>query len=240
MTRSVRQAWACVLTMLLLVGTLLVACDVGRGGPDPVPVPVPLATPMAGAGVSNFSGIDIDTVSGATYDALSVSQHGTGAIAVFYDGVTPVVTIDDRGLAVTTLVSQSVTCEIADDLVVVDDATVGGDLVADTATITKTVTAADLVASDDLTVGDDATITGTLTLGDLSVGGGYGSTGCTISAAGVLQCDGAGTLASLTAPAITVNGTGITMDSMVFTYTAPITITGVLTNVRLLYYQVVE
>lgn len=111
-------------------------------------------------------------------------------------------------------------------------------VIADSATITGTVSAADLVASDDLVIGDDATITGTLALGDLSVGGGYGATGCTVSAAGVLQCDGAGTLASLTAPALTVNGTGITMDSMVFTYTNPITITDVLTNVRLLFYQV--
>lgn len=238
MTRSVRQAWACVLTVLLLVSALLMACDAGRGGPEPVSRGAPLATPLAGADVTSLSGLDVDTASGGTYDALSVSQHGTGDIAVFYDGATAVVTIDDSGLAVTTLISQAVTCEIADDIVVADDATVGGDLVANTTAVTETLTAADLVASDDLTVADDASITGTLTVGDLTVGGGYGTTGCSISAAGVLQCDGAGTLASLTAPALTVNGTGITMDSMVFTYTAPITITGVLTNVRLLYYQV--
>ena len=32
-----------------------------------------------------------------------------------------------------------------------------------------------------------------MALGSVTIGGGYGSTGCTVSAAGVLQCDGAGT-----------------------------------------------
>lgn len=62
-----------------------------------------------------------------------------------------------------------------------------------------------------------------------------GSTGA-VSAASV-SATGAVSGSSGAFPALTVNGAGITMDSMVFTYTTPITISGVLTNVRLLYYQ---
>jgi len=68
--------------------------------------------------------------------------------------------------------------------------------VAGAVTLAGNIGAVDVSASGDLYVADDATITRTLTLGDLAVGGGYGSTGCSISDAGVLQCDGAATVAS--------------------------------------------
>lgn len=41
-----------------------------------------------------------------------------------------------------------------------------------------------------------ATLSGALAAPSVAIGGGYGSTGCSISAAGVLQCDGAATLGS--------------------------------------------
>jgi len=57
------------------------------------------------------------------------------------------------------------------DLVVTDDATVEGDLIANTATITGAVSAADLTATDDLVVGDDATVGGDLIANSATVTG---------------------------------------------------------------------
>jgi len=57
-----------------------------------------------------------------------------------------------------------------------------------TATITQNLTLTGTVTAQ------TGTITGTATLGDAAIGGGYGSTGCTISTAGVLQCNGAATV----------------------------------------------
>jgi len=65
-----------------------------------------------------------------------------------------------------------------------------------TATITQNLTLTGTVTAQ------TGTITGTATLGDAAIGGGYGSTGCTISTAGVLQCNGAATVDS----AITATG----------------------------------
>jgi cytoskeletal protein CcmA (bactofilin family) len=121
-----------------------------------------------------------------------VNVHNASDLTLYNASATPVVVIDgaagDVDLAGTLTVPSLVTTTT--------DLTLTGDLLANTATITGAISAADLTASDDLVVGDDATITGTLALGDLSIGGGYGTTGCTVSAAGVLQCDGAATVAS--------------------------------------------
>jgi hypothetical protein len=55
-----------------------------------------------------------------------------------------------------------------------------------------------LVVTGTLMVTDTSTLTGaTAANGGLTVGGGFGSTGCSISAAGVLQCDDAATLGGL-------------------------------------------
>lgn len=62
------------------------------------------------------------------------------------------------------------------DLTVQNNASVTGALTAGSATVTGAVSAGSSVVT-----------------GAQTVGGGYGSTGCTISTAGVLQCDGAAT-----------------------------------------------
>jgi hypothetical protein len=135
-----------------------------------------------------------------------VNVHNASDLTLYNASATPVVVIGGAAgdvdlagtLTVPSLVTTTTDLTLTGDLAVGDDATITGDLLANTATITGAISAADLTASDDLVVGDDATITGTLALGDISIGGGYGTTGCTVSAAGVLQCDGAATVASAT------------------------------------------
>lgn len=70
------------------------------------------------------------------------------------------------------------------------------DVEFDTTHLTDLSLSGDLTVGDDATITDDLTVTDALTIDDLTVGGGYGSTGCTISNAGALQCDGAATLGS--------------------------------------------
>ena len=75
-------------------------------------------------------------------------------------------------------------------------------------------------------------VTGTVTASALTVGGGYGATGCTVSAAGVLQCNGAATVdGALTATS------GIVINGLTFTMTAPITVTNLCNNCRVLFVQ---
>ena len=91
MGNDARRALVCLLTVVLLLAGTLAGCDWGRDEP------VLLATPMPGSGVSNFSGIDIDTESAATIAALSVAQHGTGDIFEFYDGTSKVLSMANGG-----------------------------------------------------------------------------------------------------------------------------------------------
>lgn len=87
------------------------------------------------------------------------------------------------------------------------DTNITGTLTANAGVITTSLTAADLTASDDLVVGDDAIITDSLTVDDVAVGGGYGSTGATISTAGVGQFNGALTTdGALTAASAAIGG----------------------------------
>lgn len=94
-----------------------------------------------------------------------------------------------------------------------------GAIEATTITATTWVTeSTDLALTGDLTVGDDATVTADLTAATVAVGGGYGATGCSISAAGVLQCNGAATTdGALTADSAVIGGgygsTGCTLSN---------------------------
>lgn len=69
---------------------------------------------------------------------------------------------------------------------------------------------------------DNLAINGTLaTTGATTVGGGFGSTGCTFSAAGVIQCDGAATFASTLA----LTGNATLAGQVAFTAPTQITVT---------------
>ncbi len=170
-------------------------------------------------------------------------------------------------------------------LAVTGDATVGGALA-----VTGAVTAASFTPQSLTTAGDifantgtftTSTSAGALTATSATIGGGFGSTGCTLSSAGVLQCNGAATIGgaalitgtlvvqgaaeinanldvdSLSAAGnldiTTINNTGanpvtinddltitgtMTLGGYAWVVSAPITITDVLTNVRVLYYQI--
>lgn len=75
---------------------------------------------------------------------------------------------------------------IGNDLVIGGDTTIDGDL-----TVTGGITGTNVLTTGNQTVGGVKTFTETGTFsGAVTVGGGYGSTGCTMSAAGVLQCNG--------------------------------------------------
>ena len=102
-----------------------------------------------------------------------VNVHNASDLTLYNASATPVVVIDGAAgdvdlagtLTVPSLVTTTTDLTLTGDLAVGDDATITGDLLANTATITGAISAADLTASDDLVVGDDATITGTLTFG---------------------------------------------------------------------------
>lgn len=83
------------------------------------------------------------------------------------------------------------------DLTVQNNASVTGALTAGSATVTGAVSAGSSVVT-----------------GAQTVGGGYGSTGCTISTAGVLQCDGAATFGG------TLTASGISQTTTILTKSA--------------------
>lgn len=83
------------------------------------------------------------------------------------------------------------------DLTVQNNASVTGALTAGSATVTGAVSAGNSVVT-----------------GAQTVGGGYGSTGCTISTAGVLQCDGAATFGG------TLTASGISQTTTILTKSA--------------------
>lgn len=111
--------------------------------------------------------------------------NGTAITLTYPDGVAPGEATDEllsenedsRGVGTTTVRG----------LRVVNDVTVGGTL-----TVVGGVTGTNVLTTGNQTVGGVKTFTDTGTFsGAVTVGGGYGSTGCTMSAAGVLQCNGA-------------------------------------------------
>lgn len=120
-----------------------------------------------------------------------------------------------------------------DTLLVDHNATVGGDLaVTGVTTLTGAQTQTGLLNADGGIAVDTVnfTVSGTTgavtTASSLTVGGGFGSTGCTLSAAGILQCDGAASLGSTllvtgtsTLTSATVNG-GVTASGGITTTTA--------------------
>ena len=85
---------------------------------------------------------------------------------------------------------------------------------------TNVVADGDVTVGDDLVVGDAATVTGVLTTvagadvgtdltaSTVAVGGGFGATGCSVSAVGALQCDGAATFGSTVAVTSTLTVVG--------------------------------
>jgi hypothetical protein len=104
---------------------------------------------------------------------------------------------------------------IGNDLLVGGDTTIDGGL-----TVTGGVTGTNVLTTGNQTVGGVKTFTDTGTFsGAVTVGGGYGSTGCTLSSAGVLQCNGAATIdgATTVTGALTVGGgygsTGCTLSA---------------------------
>jgi hypothetical protein len=100
------------------------------------------------------------------------------------------------------------------ELRVINNTTVGGTL-----TVTGGVTGANVLTTGNQTVEGVKTFTDTGTFsGAVTVGGGYGSTGCTLSTAGVLQCNGAATTdGALTAASAVIGGgygsTGCTLST---------------------------
>lgn len=123
---------------------------------------------------------------------------------------------------VTTLRSLRVQLDtgVGRDLAVANDATVSGDVtVAGGLTVTGGVTGTNVLTTGNQTIGGVKTFTDTGTFaGAVTVGGGYGSTGCTLSSAGVLQCNGAATTdGALTAASAVVGGgygsTGCTLST---------------------------
>lgn len=95
-------------------------------------------------------------------------------------------------------------------------------LTANSATVTDlnatTITATTIVSQAVTFSGTDATLTGDVTAGTLAVGGGYGSTGATFSAAGVGQFNGALTTdGAMTAGSAVIGGgygsTGCTLST---------------------------
>lgn len=187
-----------VFALCLIFGLLVGSC--GRGNDPAVAVrSAPLAT---NEGIRERIGLNsrVDSWFYNGADLLFFSDdHSTQKLYLYGDSGN----IDSEG---TLDVAGAVT--LGGALTLNDSAELTGTLTANAAVITTSVSAADLAASDDLVVGDDATITGTLTLGDLSIGGGYGDTGCTVSDAGVLQCNGAITTGgALSADSATVTGT---------------------------------
>jgi hypothetical protein len=71
-----------------------------------------------------------------------------------------------------------------------------------------TMTVTNLISTSVGFSGATADLSGAVTAGSLAVGGGYGSTGCTLSTAGVLQCNGAATTDGALTAASTVIGGG--------------------------------
>ncbi len=116
-----------------------------------------------------------------------------------------------------------------------DNLTLSGDLNAENVNAT-TITATTIVSQAVEFAGTDATLSGDVTAGTLAVGGGYGDTGCTLSAAGVLQCNGATTTdGALTAGSAVIGGgygsTGCTLSAAgVLQCNGAATIDGALTN----------
>lgn len=107
------------------------------------------------------------------------------------------------------------------------NATVGGTLaVTGAQTQTGLLNADGGIAVDTTNFTVSGTTGAVTTASSLSVGGGFGSTGCTLSAAGILQCDGATSLGSTllvtgtsTLASATVNG-GVTASGGITTTTA--------------------
>jgi hypothetical protein len=113
--------------------------------------------------------------------------------------------------------------EFAKDLSVVGDITASSIVTDGAATLTTLNVSGATVLDGGLTMDTSAfTVADTsgnvATAGTLSVGGGYGSTGCSVSAAGVLQCNGAATTdGALTAGSAVIGGgygsTGCTLST---------------------------
>jgi len=219
---------AIVACVALVVGMAGLALPQPREVGPPIGA-MPLGTPMAGSGATNFSGIDIDTQSGATIAALAVSQHGTGDVVQFYDGATEVWSIADGGavsqtgaqtfggdLTVSdafTVTQSSGNTSVAGTLTAAGAAALNGGIAVDTSAFTVADSTGNTVIAGTLSVGGGygstgasisnagvgqfngaLTTDGALTADSGVFGGGYGTTGCTLSTAGVLQCNGAGTV----------------------------------------------
>jgi hypothetical protein len=144
------------------------------------PAPVESVEPFAvRERISIDAGEDAYLHSGADLYVYS-DDHSTQKVHI--DGATGAIDMEgDLDIAGT----ASWGCSTA---TITQNLTLTGTVTAQTGTITGTLTAEQLTSTDDLGV------TGTATLGDAAIGGGYGSTGCTISTAGVLQCNGAATV----------------------------------------------
>lgn len=98
-----------------------------------------------------------------------------------------------------------------------DDLSLSGELTAAGVNAT-TITATTIISQEVGFSGTTADLTGQVTAGSLLVGGGYGSTGCTLSAAGVLQCNGAATVDGATTSTGLLNANaGIAVDTSAFT-----------------------
>lgn len=103
--REMARAWLLAVVLICLVAVVAgCALSVEHSGEVDIPAlqgaaPVPMATPLAGSGASNFSGLDVDTASGSTIVALDIDQHGTGDIIKISDGGSEVFSIADGGVA---------------------------------------------------------------------------------------------------------------------------------------------
>ncbi len=100
-----------------------------------------------------------------------------------------------KGVVATNYINDNGTLNVDGVATFGDDMTVAGTLTAAAIVTDGNALLTSVETTGNITDAGTLNVTGASTLdGAVSIGGGFGSTGCSLSAAGVLQCDGAATI----------------------------------------------
>lgn len=177
-----KEQWEKVLSIVLGAALAVLAVFGWVINPTQVSVPGVIGSQAASERINLDSFGDNQISNGGDLIFWSGVHTGEKARIAGDTGVVSAVGVSATTITVTNLISTSVS------------------FVGDAATITD-ITATNITGTLATAAQPNITSVGDLT--SLSVGGGFGATGCSLSAAGVLQCDGAATIGG----ALVVTGT---------------------------------